>query len=174
MPLHVDVHTSVSHHQSNRINQVVEPSGNTKYKLITPHHKNSWRGIIGNSITLQDNVMHQLLSLYLEYGRPLLLVANPNLEELFFNNKGNPLQHPHITQWFKDFQTMYHPPLPEGTCPSIFRHSFANEVMEASQQGMGPTVEQAARMMGNSPGTLVRVRVSGECHACHGMSKATS
>lgn len=158
--------------KGNRLEKAFEPGATAKYKIITPHHKNSWRGIEGNNFTIQDEQLTQLLNLYLGYCRKVLVRMEPSVKELFTTNQGRPYVHPTFTQWFYGFQNVYQPPFPSPIPPSKFRGVFADEVMMASQQGMGPTVEQAARMMGNTPGTLAKVGWHGLCaltplHALH-------
>lgn len=138
----------------------------TTFKLITPHHKSSWRGLQGNNFTIQDPVLTKLILLYEKHGRRLLLTSEGSkVQELFITDKGQSFMGPHgvdygaVGQWFKAFQATYKPPFPmEMAKPSQMRRVFANHVMKNQDVGTGPTLDQAAMMMGNTKRTLQNVR----------------
>ena len=153
---------------------------NDEYQLRTPHHKNSWRGMEGHNFKLGDDQVNSLVAMYEKYARPVLVdghqheseadsnssgdeegvVPKPYIDgdvvHLFVTNKGEPFKM--LTPWFYEFQDLYSPPFPSKLTPNKFRSVFANLVMENTKiKGQGPTLEEGAAMMGNSPATLSRV-----------------
>ena len=126
---------SLTHANSKCINigcMIKECKGNTlekmddgSYKLITPHHKNSWRGIQGHNFLINDPMVCEAIDMYMEHGWPLLAANHEVGEEeegeeevpyIFLNNSG--CKFPSLTQlWEREGEVWE-----EGLCHQKATH----------------------------------------------------
>ena len=129
-----------------RGNRMRSVGGEMQFHL--PHHKNTkrWRGAAIH-FTVPDG-LEQLLKLYVERARPVLMqelaVEHPFV---FMSTHGQRLSGSRLTQMFQSIMISWGA-LPIK--PKDLRHIFVTERGAAGRVG-GPEDDEAAQLMGNSP-----------------------
>jgi hypothetical protein len=87
----------------NRLEAVPQPAGEpVVYELVVPHHKTACRAVAMPVMRIYSDKLNQLLRVWQEHGRAVLVRANPgaaNCMELFLNNQANPYTEALLGTW---------------------------------------------------------------------------
>ena len=123
----------------------VTPSASLSFHL--PHHKNSLRW---GKLAIQFAVppgLHELLQLYLDKARPVLLAENEvSLPHLFFTTTGHKFSSSRFCQYFQEIMVKMGAP---AIAPKDLRHIFVVDRCDDTSVP-GPVNAGAAMVMGHS------------------------